>query len=375
MTRHREHLFRSAGLSRRDFSLGLAGSALLATGAAQARDVFDAIIGPTQSANGLPTYPTLAAFLRSDMGRSTAPATVRLTAGEYWGQTIVERPNLRLIGDGRDRTFLRAGAYAGAIGPDGRPYGTFRTAVLDVRAPGFHAQDINIENMFDAWAEMHRPNGLKADKGGSQQAIALALSGAADRSTIVRCAIGSHQDSLFCASGRSLFLGCRISGSYDFIFGGGAARFERCEIVSRPRIDPTEGYIAAPSTQMAQSAGLVFDRCVLTADAGVPDASVFLGRPWRTSVKAGDGSMPDMRSVGMAAYLRCAMGKHIAPAGWTRMWFGTPSRWFEPEDARFREFANTGPGSVGPRRAVGLTAEQAGLLSRAAMFKDWRPHV
>ncbi|WIW90418.1 pectinesterase family protein (plasmid) [Sphingobium sp. V4] len=371
MTLYREH----AGLSRRDFSLGLSGSAMLATGAVQARPSFDAVIGPAKSTGVLPAYPTLEAFLDSGMGRSAKPVTVRLMAGEYWGQTVVDRPNLRLIGDGQDRTFLRAGAYAGAIAPDGKPFGTFRTAVLDIRAPGFHAQDISIENIFDAWAEMHRPNGLKADEGGSQQAIALALSGLADRSTIFRCAIRSHQDSLFCTTGRALFLDCRISGSYDFIFGGGAARFEQCEILSRPRIDPVEGYIAAPSTQIAQPAGLIFDRCRLTAEPGVPDGRVFLGRPWRTSAKTSTGSVPDMQSVGMAAYLHCIMGKHIAPAGWTRMWFGTPRRWFEPEDARFREFSNSGPGSIGTRRSIELTEEQAGQFSRAAMFKDWRPQI
>lgn len=363
-------------LSRRGFALGAAGLALLRGNFGWAAPNFDAVVGRGGfGPPGVPVYASLNAFLASDLGRAAYPVTVRMAAGEHWGQVVVERPNLTLVGDGREKTFLRAGAYAGAIAPDGKPYGTFRSAVLDVRAPGFHAQDLTFENAFDAWTEMRRPDGLKADNGGSQQAIALALSGAADRSTIMRCEVHSHQDSLFCASGRALFVDCRISGSYDFIFGGAAARFERCEIVSRPRKEPVEGYIAAPSTQLSQQAGLVFDDCRLTAEPGVPNGSVFLGRPWRTSVKTARGSEPDMQSVGMAAYLHCVMGMHIAPEGWTRMWFGTPRQWFEPEDARFMEFASSGPGAATRRRGAVLSVDQANGLSRAAMFGDWHLEI
>lgn len=364
-------------ISRRGFSLGLAWLGLLRGRGAAARPIFDAVVASNITAtSGVPIYPTLQAFLESSLGRASHPVSVRMAAGEHWGQVIVERPNLRLIGDGREATFLRAGAYAGAVAPDGKPYGTFRSAVLDVRAPGFHAEDITFENAFDAWTEMGRPGGLEADKGGSQQAIALSLGKGADRSTILRCAVHSHQDSLFCASGRALFVDCRISGSYDFIFGGAAARFEQCEIVSRPRVKPVEGYIAAPSTNIAQDAGLVFDRCRLTAEPGVPDHSVFLGRPWRISARNASGSsVPDMASVGMAAYLNCVMGSHIAPAGWTRMWFGTPQQWFEPEDARFGEFGSTGPGANAGRRGATLTARHSQMLSRETMFGEWHPEI
>jgi pectinesterase len=359
--------------TRRDFALGLAGVPLVCF-PAHAKTRLDAVIGPGEHGD-MPRFPSLRAFLDSDIGRAHMPVSVRIVAGEHWGQTIVERPNLRLFGDGRDRTFLRAGAYAGAIAPDGKPYGTFRSAVLDVRAPGFHMQDLSIENAFDAWSEMRKPDGLKADEGGSQQAIALTLGDTSDRATILRCGMISHQDTLFCAGGRALFVDCRMSGSYDFVFGGAAARFERCEIVSRPRTEPVEGYIAAPSTMLDRPAGLVFDRCALVAEAGVPDGSVFLGRPWRASRRVAGESVPDMDSVGMAAYLRCLMGRHIAPSGWTRMWFGTPRRWFEPEDARFGEYANSGPGALGKRRGVALTDRQAEALSRSRMFGDWSPEI
>jgi pectinesterase len=364
-------------LSRRGIWLGLVGLGLLRGHVAAARPAFDAVVGAhVTAALGVPVYPTLQAFLGSSLGRAAHPVNVRMAAGEHWGQVIVERPNLRLIGDGRDATFLRAGVYAGAFAPDGKAYGTFRSAVLDVRAPGFHAEDLTFENAFDAWTEMGRPGGLKADMGGSQQAIALSLGKGADRSTLLRCAVRSHQDSLFCASGRALFVDCRISGSYDFIFGGAAARFERCEIVSRPRTEPVEGYIAAPSTNIAQEAGLVFDSCWLAAEPGVPDHSVFLGRPWRTSAKSVSGSWgPDMASIGMAAYLKCVMGPHIAPAGWTRMWFGTPPQWFEPEEARFGEFGSTGPGANAGRRGAALTERQAQVLSRETMFGEWHPEI
>ncbi|ESQ76967.1 pectinesterase family protein [Asticcacaulis sp. YBE204] len=323
------------------------------------------------------SYGTLQAAIDAAPPSATAPYRIEIRAGTFAGQTTIRRANIEIFGAGVGKTVLTNDAYAGKLAPDGKPYGTFRTATLNVLAPGFRMENLTIENAFDAPAEMRRPGGLRADDGGSQQAIALSLGRGSDRTIVRHCHILSHQDTLYCAEGRALFERCRIAGSYDFIFGGAIALFERCDIRSRPRLDPVEGYIAAPSTLIDQPAGLVFSRCRLTADVGVPDGSVFLGRPWRSSTTVNGRRMGDPRSVGMAAYLDCHMGRHVSPLGWTRMWYtgpdGNPKTWFEPEEARFREYRNTGPGARGPRRGQTLTPAEAVALSRQNLLGTWSP--
>ncbi|GAA0675285.1 pectinesterase [Sphingomonas insulae] len=365
-------------IQRRHVLAGLTATMLWQVPLAAGTRPFDAVVGAApQLPPTVPRFGLLDALLQSDLAAGSAPLNVLVGPGDHVGQVVIRRPNLRLTGSGVARTTFRAGAYAGAIAPDGKPFGTFRTAVLEVAAPGFEVRDLTILNSFDAPAEMRKPDGLKADEGGSQQAIALALRRGSDRAILERCAIVSHQDTLFCEDDRSLFRECRIAGSYDFIFGGGAARFERCEIVSRRRWEPVEGYIAAPSTMIDRPAGLVFDGCQLTAEPGVPDGSVFLGRPWRSPAVRNGKRMNAMESVGMAAYLRCTMGRHVAPSGWTRMWYtgpdGNPRTWLEPEEARFAEYRNLGPGAKGRRRARTLTDAEVARLTRAGLFGDWRP--
>jgi len=367
-------------LDRRSIIIG--GLSILASPAYAAASRFDAVVSNDRT--GPPDLPRFASLGQAiDAAPATAsPYRVWLGEGRWQERATIRRPGVHIIGRGKALTRLQAATAAGDIATDGRPYGTFRTATLAIEAPGCSLTGLTIANTFDAPAEMRRPGGWLADEGGGQQAIALSLSSEADRTLVSDCAVTGHQDTLYCAKGRALFRRCLISGSYDFIFGGAAARFERCMILSRARIMPTEGYIAAPSTLINQPAGLVFDRCDLTREPGVPDGSVFLGRPWRTSTTVAGKRIGDLRSVGMAAYLRCRMDAHIAPSGWTRMWYtaadGNPRAWFEPEQARFSEYLNHGRGAAAPpngarRRGMMLSPSAAARLTRAAMFGDWTP--
>ena len=106
--------------------------------------------------------------------------------------------------------------------------------------------------------------------------------------------------------------------------------FERCEIVSLDRGEPVNGYVTAPSTLPGQKYGFVFLDCALKGRCA--DASVFLGRPWRSSAKA--------------AFIRCELGAHIAGPGW--------DNWDNPANegtAEFYEFGNSGPGAAGSGEA------------------------
>ena len=373
---------RNWAASRRSLMKGF--GALLVLPSIANRSLYDASVGAAPAGVAGRGFATLQEAIDASASiPADRPWRIWLGEGRFRGQFHIGRPNVEIHGRGEGRSVLFFDAAAGHIAPDGKPYGTFRTWCLNVTAPDVRLHGLTIANSFDAPAEMRRPGGMRSDIGGSQQALALSLSKGADRIAVTECEITSHQDTLYCAEGRALFLACTITGSYDFIFGGATARFEHCEIRSLPRSDPIEGYITAPNTAVDQPVGLVFANCALTAETGVPDGSVFLGRPWGTSTMRGGVRV---RTVGMATYLRCTMGPHIAPAGWTRMWYtGNDGKqaWFEPEDARFGEFASIGPGAPAPHGQAGaagrprrgriLTAEEARAFSRGSMFGDWQP--
>jgi pectinesterase len=307
------------------------------------------------------THHSLAAAL-ADAPPSPGRYRVLLGRGRWEEKLTITRPGIELVGEGRRETVLTSAVASGHDKPGGGKWGTFGSATLTVEAPDFTARNLTIENGFDYPA--HSRSG-----GEGAQAVALALGNTADRTLIDECDLLGHQDTFYLRAGRALVRCCLISGHVDFIFGGAAALFEACEIRSRRRsAEGVQGYVAAPSTPRNQRFGLVFDRCRLTRDAGLPDTSVYLGRPWRA------GGNVDLR--GAAAYLGCWMEGHIHPDGWTSMHYRGPGDYrmnFEPGDARFAEYASTGPGA---RRSAGrsvMRRVEAALFTRAAMFGDWHP--
>lgn len=241
--------------------------------------------------------------------------------------------------------------------------GTYGSATLTVEAQGFTARNLTIANGFDYLQALR--TGIPRDK----QAVALALGNQADRSLIEHVNLIGHQDTFYLRAGRALLRDCLIVGSVDFIFGGAAARFEHCEIRSRLRPgEALQGYVAAPSTPRTQPVGLVFDQCRLTRERGVPDGSVYLGRPWRAG--------GNMALLGAAAYLNCWMGSHIHAGGWTFMHYrlpdGSQAR-LDAAEARLFEDRSRGPGARINAERRQLSVEQLRLVDRSAMFGDWRP--
>lgn len=344
-----------------------------------AETAFDAVIwaGPGDRQFGAPVYPSLSAAIAAAPADGRRPFRILVTRGIWTEQVVVDKPFIHLIGEDRAASVINHLAASGLAALDGRMWGTFRTPTLFVRAPDFHAETLTINNAFDGLAEMTKPNGLHSHNGAGPQAVALMMDKGSDRAVIRNCDILSYQDTLFPDAGATLFDRCLITGSYDFIFGGGRAWFERCEIRSRLRpADPVEGYIAAPSTPLEQAYGFVFHDCRLTKDAGVARHSVFLGRPWRPSSAFPDGRYGDPRFVGAATFLDCWMDDHIAPAGWTEMWYtgrdGDPRTMLQPEDVRFATFGTRGPGRADFSRGARLTAVQAGRIKKEVVLASDR---
>jgi pectinesterase len=365
--------------SRRWILAALAAGAW-ASGVEAAPARFDAVVlkdGRGRAPPGVPVYPDLASAIAAAPADGARPFRILIGRGIHEGQVVVDKPFVHLVGEDRTGSVINHLAASGLAAPDGRTWGTSRTATLFVRASDFHASNLTIGNAFDGLAEMTKPGGLRSHDGAGPQAVALMLDRGAERTAIRDCDILGYQDTLFANVGSALFERCLIVGSYDFIFGAGRVWFEGCEIRSRPRPGDTadkldEGYIAAPSTPIDQPFGFVFHRCGLTKEAGVAKGSVFLGRPWRPTTTFPDGRYGDPRFVAAAAFLGCWMDEHIAPAGWTEMWYtgrdGNPRTMLQPEAVRFSQHGSHGPGRAAFPRGATLTDGEAARITRAAVL-------
>lgn len=283
------------------------------------------------------------------------PALIRLAPGEYREKVELRRPHTTLMGAGADKTVLVWDDAATDLHPDGRKRGTFRSYTLLVLAEDCHVKNLTIRN--DA--------GPRPDSG---QCIALFADG--DGFVCENCELVSCQDTLFTAPlppkvvqpggfigpteflprtpQRQTYLRCVIRGDVDFIFGGAAAWFEDCEIICVRRGGEGHkagGFATAASTPEGQRYGYVFRYCRFTAQ-DVPEASFYLGRPWRAWAKT--------------LLLDCYIGAHIRPEGW--------DDWGKADFLRtglYAEYDCYGPGSATDKRTFSrqLTREEAAAIT------------
>ena len=309
------------------------------------------------------TFPTLAAAF--DRARTLGhPVHIRVEPGVYAEKLKLDIPGLHLSGAGPS-SIVSFGAASGLTDPQGRKWGTGGSATLTVTAPGVTLSNLTIRNSFDYLDNVR----TRAVDGA--QAVALSIARGADRAIVRNCTIEGYQDTLYVQeSCRAWFTGCTIGGNVDFIFGGATALFEGCEIRSRfvPGA-PVQGFVAAPSTPVEVPAGLIFRDCRLTREAGLPDDSVYLGRPWRAG--------GNMRLTGAALFDGCWMESHIRRDGWTWMGYRDPdgiARQLTPAEARLFEHASTGPGAgIASTTRTMLDRAYLRWFSREQAFGDWRP--
>jgi pectinesterase len=328
--------------------------------------VFDAIVGES--------FPTLAAALGA---QTRSPWRILLKAGIWKEKLVIRQPGVHLIGEDREKSVLTFDAAAGQLDGEGKPLGTPGSASLTIEAPDCILHNLTLANHFD-YLDAVAHQKFPAVGANGAQALALWLGKGADRTLIDQVDITGHQDTLFADSGTSLFRACRISGSVDFIYGGGRALFEDCEIVSRfrPGLQRNHGFITAPSTDRDQPFGLVFNGCRLTREPEVPPASVVLGRPYRPRRQFADGAYGDPAAVGSAVFLQCWMDDHISADGWDEMYYANKEGGrspLAPLEARLFEFASSGPGAFENRRRPWLNAPQAAAYSEAAILDAWHP--
>lgn len=171
-----------------------------------------------------------------------------------------------------------------------------------------------------------------------------------------RCYINGMQDTF--AIWNNAVVYCNLSevrGSVDFIYSGGTAFFQTCNI---RQIRSTGGVNTAPSTPSTVTYGFVFNGCTINRASGVADNSSTLMRPWGAN--------------GETAYINCAMDSHITAAGWSA-WDG---RELTCRAAEYGSKTLSGAAinlSTRSSWVVRLTSSQAATYSRANVLGGWTP--
>ncbi|MBT0569037.1 hypothetical protein KIK84_01735 [Curvibacter sp. CHRR-16] len=326
---------------------------------------------------GKPTWNTIQAALDAAPSQASVPWIVWIRPGVYREKLHITRAHVHLAGENRQSTVLVYNAYSGLAKPSGGTWTTFGCATLLVQAPHFTATNMTVANDYDF------PSNDKKDRKDPSyqrdpQAVALMTDKGADCSLFANLTITGYQDTLFTEAGRSYFDQCSISGHIDFIFGAGQSFFNACDIITRPRYPKPSivGYVTAPSTSIEQAYGLVFYRCKLLKESNdVGHASSPLGRPWHPTRTFADGRYADPNAIGSSVFIECFMDDHITANGWDSM-TGTPKTGtertvFRPEDSRFYEYHNTGPGAQSSPRRRQLDASQASQYSAEKVLAGW----
>ncbi len=311
---------------------------------------------------------------------SGEPFHIRLAAGRFEEKVTIKTPNIRISGEGMEKSFLFFGLPAAEAKKYHRDnWGTPGSATLTVAAENIHISLLTVQNTFDYLANDALASGDPARVRDSQ-AVAVLVDQGADKVVFDRVSLESYQDTLFIDAGRSYFHHSRVSGSVDFIFGAGQAVFERSDIISRRRgrtfgAGEIQGHVTAASTPLEQDRGFVFIDCKLLREDGVPDHSVSLGRPWHPTRNFADGRYADPDAVASVFYYNTYMDKHIVPHGWESMRAtardGSKSLVFTPAQSRFGERKSHGPGTSPARD--GRAISESTLISKT--LGGWKPLV
>ncbi len=256
-----------------------------------------------------------------------------IKSGVYKEKLVLSdsKTNVSFIGEKAETTILTYDDFALKKNRFGEEMGTTGSTSFYIFGEGFRAENITFEN----------------SAGSVGQAVAVRIDG--DKVAFRNCRFLGNQDTLYPHGDRSrqYYKNCYIEGTVDFIFGWSTAVFDSCTIFCKDH-----GYVTAPSTPEQAEFGFVFLNCKITGDA--PQASFYLGRPWRP--------------YGKSVFIGCDLGGHIKPEGW--------HNWNDPgkeKTAFFAEYKNTGLGAKGKRVdwSLQLSGEEAKKYNVKNVLGEW----
>lgn len=283
--------------------------------------------------DGTGDYTTIVEALEAVRAFMDFDVKIYIKKGIYKEKLVVPSwvQHIELIGEDVQNTIITHADHANM-----NHMGTFRTYTVKVEGNYITFRNITIEN--------------NAPRLG--QAVALHTEG--DCLRFINCRFLGNQDTVYTGveGTRLYFENCYIEGTTDFIFGPSTAWFEGCTIHSK-----ANSYITAASTPKDIEYGYIFNKCKLTATAGVD--KVYLGRPWRP--------------YAYTIFMNCELGKHIVGAGW--------DNWRDAKNekaARYAEYHNSGEGAKVDNRvkwAKQLSDKEAEKITTVNCYnlsKGWR---
>ncbi len=283
--------------------------------------------------DGTGDYTTIAEALEAVRAFMDFDVKIYIKKGIYKEKLVVPSwvQHIELIGEDVQNTIITHADHANM-----NHMGTFRTYTVKVEGNYITFRNITIEN--------------NAPRLG--QAVALHTEG--DCLRFINCRFLGNQDTVYTGveGTRLYFENCYIEGTTDFIFGPSTAWFEGCTIHSK-----ANSYITAASTPKDIEYGYIFNKCKLTATAGVD--KVYLGRPWRP--------------YAYTIFMNCELGKHIVGAGWDN-WRDAKNE----KTARYAEYHNSGEGAKADNRvkwAKQLSDKEAEKITTVNCYnlsKEWR---
>ncbi|MEU6075404.1 pectinesterase family protein [Micromonospora sp. NPDC047074] len=274
---------------------------------------------PTVAADGTGRYRTVQAAIDAVPTNNTQRVTITIKPGTY--RQVVRVPSnkphitLRGLGSGPSNTLL-------VFNNSANSHGTSGSASMFVDGANFVAENLTISNDFD-----------ENSTSSGHQAVALHLN--ADRAVLRNVRLLGDQDTFLVNDRtRAYMVNSYVEGTVDFVFGGGTIVIDRSTVHEKRS---TGGTITAASTPVEKAYGFLFYRSTIT---GTGSNNTNLGRPWRQGAQV--------------LYRESSLGSTIKNSQpWTNM---GDSTW---QNARFREYRNTGSGAVVNSNRPQLTDAQA----------------
>lgn len=195
--------------------------------------------------------------------------------GKNNGQTHIRKPNISIIGQSKDNTIIRNHPIV-----EGISYTA--TLCVEKNNTDFYAEDLTLENEFDYWGTMAG----QSSSSGARRANVFFDRG--NRSILKNVALKSYQDTYYSNNAspdyRGYFENCDFYGVVDFICGNGNIWFEKCNLILRDR---KSNNIVAPSTEIDQEWGYVFNECSIKPESDnmtkFTDKDWTLARAWNNS--------------------------------------------------------------------------------------------
>ncbi len=294
------------------------------------------------------------------------PEIIFLRKGLYEERVIIDKDNIRLVGEDAEGTVITWSACANDLNSQGEPQGTFCSWSVLVTGVNVEIEHLTIRN----------------DAGdGHLVGQAVALYAAGDRFACRGCRLIAHQDTLFCgpvlfrtaeqvlprklpgvvdSTGdcppvfiRQYFEKCWIQGDTDYIFGPARVWFEDCTLF----MNAAGGWYTAANTPKACEYGFVFHRCRLTGECA--EGAAALGRPWRKYART--------------LFLECDMDAHVDPEGFRDWDEERVITW------RYGEYGTTGARAdlstrnAREKRLTKAEAESVTLRAVLGCWDGWHP--